>query len=616
VRVPVDFRYRDGMSVIAALVFLLFSAASQIPATSTAYDDMWPAWSPDGRRIVFVSTRDGDPEIYVMDADGSNARRLTRTPGRDAHPSWSPDQRRIAFQSPRENGHTRIFSMDPDGSNLRAVTTNEGFCGVPAWSPDSQRIAVQCTADLSRVATDRPWKLFVVPAAGGPMRQVTNGPGSDQVPHWSPDGRRLLFYSDRSSVDQLYTIHVDDGATTQVTRGDAANRAASWMPDGRSILLQSEANGVPSDVHRLDVATGAMTRLTTSRPQHGAAYASADGRTIAFQARMGAFWRIWLMNADGSDHRPLGAPVRTAPDDPLILVSLSAENAVAFISPVTGAFMGTVPVASDPHEIAVSRDRARAFVATTGGRIVGPQSNPAVVTMIEIAPRQASFLRLNHCSRPHDVRVSSDGTLLWAACAPTHTVVELDVTTGRQRRDWVTGADGGWFVAVTPEGHKAYVPHLEGKRVTVIDRVRGTVAFVLEGGAQSGIDISPDGRTAWIVDHEQRRINVVETATDRVTAVVPLDSADFGRVRFTRDGIRVLLGQGRRIQIFDAATRAPLGRIDLTHDGKVIDVAPDGRRAVVSHPDANRISIVDLDTRETISVIQVGRVPDGVAWVK
>ena len=136
------------------MLALLLTVALQQP--QAGYDDMWPAWSPDGRRIVFASTRDGDPEIYVMNADGSRAQRLTSTPGRDAHPSWSPDGKTIAFQSPRLEGHTRIFLMDADGSNQRPLTNNRGFCGVPSWSPDGKQIAFQCTDDVSRTKTGLP----------------------------------------------------------------------------------------------------------------------------------------------------------------------------------------------------------------------------------------------------------------------------------------------------------------------------------------------------------------------------------------------------------------------------------------------------------------------------
>ena len=289
--------------VLFLLVCATFTITAQdAPAT---YDDMWPAWSPDGRKIVFVSTRDRDPEIYVMDADGSNARRLTAVPGRDAHPYWSPDGSRIVFQSPRENGHTRIFVMNADGSEQRAVTKNEGFCGVPVWSPDGRTIVFQCTADLARTAADAPWKLFALAAGGGEPRQITAGPGSDQVPNWSPDGRRLVFYSNRSGIDQLYTMDADGGAATPLTGTAWANRAASWSPDGRSLVFHSERHGSPSDIYRMEVGSGEPLRLTSSGIGHGVPYFSPDGRSIVYQTRSASGLRIALISADGSNPRLL-----------------------------------------------------------------------------------------------------------------------------------------------------------------------------------------------------------------------------------------------------------------------------------------------------------------------
>ena len=160
------------LTIIGTCVWLYLAAQGSVGGGAVAgasqrYDDMWPAWSPDGRRIVFSSTRDGDPEVYVMNADGSEPRRLTTTPGRDAHPSWSPDGRTIAFQSPRQDGHTRLFLMNPDGSQQRALTQNTGFCGVPVWSPDGKRIAYQCTEDVQRTGTGKPWQLFIIDVDGG-----------------------------------------------------------------------------------------------------------------------------------------------------------------------------------------------------------------------------------------------------------------------------------------------------------------------------------------------------------------------------------------------------------------------------------------------------------------
>src|SRR6266853_272449 len=118
--------------------------AEQAQEQRLAPNNMFPQWSHDGKRIVFTSDRDGDPEIYVMNADGSNPIRLTRSPGRDAHPYFSPDGRRIVFQSPRANGDdTNIYVMNSDGSNVMRLTNLKGFAGVPVYSPDEKLIVFQ-----------------------------------------------------------------------------------------------------------------------------------------------------------------------------------------------------------------------------------------------------------------------------------------------------------------------------------------------------------------------------------------------------------------------------------------------------------------------------------------
>jgi Tol biopolymer transport system component len=96
-----------------------------------AYDG-WAAWSPDGQRIAFISSRDGNFEIYVIDADGKNPRNLTKNPADDAAPSWSPDGGRIAFNSERD-GNAEIYVMDADGKNPRNLTNNPAFDERPDW---------------------------------------------------------------------------------------------------------------------------------------------------------------------------------------------------------------------------------------------------------------------------------------------------------------------------------------------------------------------------------------------------------------------------------------------------------------------------------------------------
>jgi Tol biopolymer transport system component len=97
-----------------------------------------PAWSPDGEKIAFESNRDGNSDIYVMNVDGSNIRRLTTDPAIDCRPAWSPDGTKIAFQSQR-SGHWDIYIMNADGSNQIALTRDSAFDASPTWSPDGLR---------------------------------------------------------------------------------------------------------------------------------------------------------------------------------------------------------------------------------------------------------------------------------------------------------------------------------------------------------------------------------------------------------------------------------------------------------------------------------------------
>ena len=113
---------------------------SLIQSKPTPLDVQAPAWSPDGRTIVFVSWRDGNGEVYAMDADGSGPRNLTQNPAKDVRPAWSPDGRRIAFVS-RRDGNSEIYVMNADGSGKRNLTRDRASDDYPTWSPDGRRIA-------------------------------------------------------------------------------------------------------------------------------------------------------------------------------------------------------------------------------------------------------------------------------------------------------------------------------------------------------------------------------------------------------------------------------------------------------------------------------------------
>jgi hypothetical protein len=129
-------------------------------------------------RIAFASNRDGNFEIYVMNADGSGVTRLTNNPANDWQPSWSPDGRRIAFVSDR-NGNPKIYVMNADGSGQTNLTNNPGIDWDPSWSPDGKRIAFDSNRDGN-------YEIYIMNADGSGVTRLTYNPADDTRPSWSP----------------------------------------------------------------------------------------------------------------------------------------------------------------------------------------------------------------------------------------------------------------------------------------------------------------------------------------------------------------------------------------------------------------------------------------------
>jgi TolB protein len=178
-----------------------------------------PVYSPDGTRIAFMSGRDGNPEIYVMNADGSNLRRMTNHPAGDGTPTWSPNGQQLAFVSDR-TGTPQIYIMGTDGSNVRRITMGESWADQPTWSSAFNEIAY-----AGRTGSGYDIKIFDI--ASGEARQITFGEGSNERPSYSPNGRHLAFTSTRSGGTQVFTIGRDGRGLRQITR-TGNNQMPAW----------------------------------------------------------------------------------------------------------------------------------------------------------------------------------------------------------------------------------------------------------------------------------------------------------------------------------------------------------------------------------------------------
>jgi WD40 repeat protein/HYR domain-containing protein len=205
-----------------ANIFVMAADGSGLTELEGPAFDAEPSWSPDGRQIAFVSMRDGNNEIYVMNADGSAQTRLTNDPAPDATPSWSPDGRQIAFARGGD-----IYVMAPDGSGVTRVTDHPAFDGEPTWSPDGRQIVFRSDRDGNA-------EIYVMGADGSAPTRLTNHPAFDGVPSWSPIGL-IAFQSHRDGPARIYVMNTDGSDPRRVTSNpfpfspDSRPRWGPWL---------------------------------------------------------------------------------------------------------------------------------------------------------------------------------------------------------------------------------------------------------------------------------------------------------------------------------------------------------------------------------------------------
>ena len=247
-------------------------------------------------RIAFVSDRDGNPEIYVVNADGTDLTRLTDTPGAEGEPVWSPDGQRIAFL------YGDIYVMNADGTDRTQITDISAGKENIAWSPDGQRILFRVV--FSRTSNARGWVIYVVNADGTGITQLTTtytqGPPElrSQI-GWSPDSRRIVF----SSEGNIYSVRADEGR--RPPRLLLANGVQpAWSPDGQSIAFVSSISG-NREIYVMNADGSGEARLTYNSSHDEEPVWSPDGQRIAFRSFRDDVYAIYVMNVDGTDQTRL-----------------------------------------------------------------------------------------------------------------------------------------------------------------------------------------------------------------------------------------------------------------------------------------------------------------------
>lgn len=247
-------------------------------------------------RIVFVSTRDGNDEIYIMNADGSNQINLTNSRWADTDPAGSPDGTRIAFTSGRPGTAWHgLFVMNADGSQVKEVSQGGDTYFNPAWSPDGTKLIY-----IKGAGEDGgPSGTFLLDIESATETLLSEFFLKDSVPIFSPGGTKIAFNSQRDGLTNLWVMDVGGTNVVNLTPGVLAG-GASWSSDGSRIVFSREEDNSNVDIYVMNADVSDQSNIT-NHPSFDVNPAwSPTGDKIVFVSTRAGFSDLYLMNPDGS----------------------------------------------------------------------------------------------------------------------------------------------------------------------------------------------------------------------------------------------------------------------------------------------------------------------------
>ncbi len=311
---------------------------------------------------------------------------------------------------------------------------------------------------------------------------------------------------------------------------------------------------------------------------------------------------------------------------PQSLLALSkADHTLAIVDPATLKVMVRIPVGEDPHEVVASTDGKTAYVCIYGG---GSLHEINIIDLI--AQKPLSNIDTRPLYGPHDITFVNGKA--WFTAEGSKAIGRYDPATGKLDWSMGTGQDRTHMIHVTADGKKIYTTNVSSGTVSILvntliqpgqfappgakPREEWMQTVIPTARGSEGFDVSPDGTELWTASSEDGTISVIDPNAKKLAAKIDAKVFGANRLKFTPDGKLVFISslQSGELTIYDAKKRTELKRLKLGRGAAGILMDTNGSRAFVACSADNYVAVIDIKTLEVTSHIDVGGVPDGLAW--